>query len=115
MRPRSFREGFLALPAFYRPPDPGRAVGVVDFRVTGEEPGRWHLVLDGARCTVAEGAAEGEARLAITTPSQVWLRIMRGELNGAEAFLSGQVTAVGDAELLFALRSFFRFQPGRGG
>jgi len=48
--------------------------------------------------------------LTIDTPSSVWLRIARGELDGARALLDGQYSIEGDGAILTHLGEWF---PGR--
>jgi putative sterol carrier protein len=45
--------------------------------------------------------------LTIDTPSAVWLRVVRGELDGAQALLDGQYSVEGDGTLLLRFGEWF--------
>jgi len=45
--------------------------------------------------------------LTIHTPSEVWLRVSRGEMDGAQAMMSGQYTIEGDLSLLIRFSELF--------
>ena len=68
------------------------AAGDIDatlqFNVTGAEPGTYHLHIAESDCTFHLGAAE-DPTLTITTPSDVWLKISRGELDAQDALMQG--------------------------
>lgn len=78
----------------------------LQFDMTGEQPGQWHLVMADGYCRLLDGTAE-RPDLTIRTPSEVWIEIMEGRLNGAEAFAGGKYTAEGDLTLLMGLQKMF--------
>jgi putative sterol carrier protein len=43
----------------------------------------------------------------IKTPADVWLKISRGELNGATAFMTGKFKVSGKMDLLMKMAKFF--------
>ncbi|MGA2465252.1 MAG: SCP2 sterol-binding domain-containing protein, partial [Thermodesulfobacteriota bacterium] len=45
--------------------------------------------------------------LTIKTPSEIWLAIANGELDGQKGFMEGKYTAVGDMSLLMRMKSLF--------
>ena len=90
--------------------DPSAAVGLaatIQFEVSGDEPGIYHLRIDDGECTFHTAPAE-HPTLAIRTPSEVWLRISQGELSGRDALLQGLYEVEGDPGLLMRMDSLFR-------
>ncbi len=79
---------------------------VAQFDVSGDEPGQYYLRIAEGECTAFEGT-HPEPTLTIHTPSEVWLRISRGELDGAQAMMSGQYTVEGDLGLLMRFDKLF--------
>ena len=81
--------------------------GTIQFDVTGTEPGVYHLRIAGGECTFHEGPAASPS-LTIPTPSDVWLKISRGEIAGQEAMMQGLYNATGDISLLLKMDSLFK-------
>ncbi|MCK4473080.1 MAG: SCP2 sterol-binding domain-containing protein, partial [Anaerolineae bacterium] len=61
----------------------------------------------GGECTFHEGATASPS-LTIFTPSDVWLKISRGEPSGQEAMMQGLYNATGDISLLLKMDSLFK-------
>lgn len=79
---------------------------VIQFCITDEEPGMYHASIADGKCTAFEGTASNPA-VTIISPSDVWLKIARGELNGAAAFMRGMYKVKGDIGLLMRLNDLF--------
>ena len=79
----------------------------IQFDVSGPESGVYHLRIAGGECTFHEGAAASPS-LTISTPSDVWLKISRGELSGQEALMQGLYNAKGNISLLLKMDSLFK-------
>jgi len=104
--PASIREAMEITPAAFQPE---KAVGVtacIQYEFGGPEPGSWVVRIDEGRCTVEQGSA-GQPDLTIRASSDVWLRIMRRELDATMAFMTGQFTYSGDMGILMQMRSWF--------
>lgn len=107
--PESIREVMGGMPQAFRPE---RAAGVnatIQFKFTGPEPGNWVVRVAEGKCNVEEGETES-ANVTINSPSDVWLKISRRELDGATAFMSGQFTFTGDMGILMQMGSWFGAQ-----
>ncbi|OGO47988.1 MAG: hypothetical protein A2W34_01775 [Chloroflexi bacterium RBG_16_64_32] len=88
---------------------PDKAAGVnatIQFKFTGAEEGNYIVKVGDGKCEVNEGETEG-ATVTINSPSDVWLKISRRELDGATAFMSGQFTFTGDMGVLMQMGSWF--------
>ena len=81
----------------------------IQFRVSGAEPGHYWLRIANGRCESFEGDAP-VPNLTVYTPDTVWLRIARGELDGAQALADGLFRFDGDATILAALGTWFPAQ-----
>jgi multimeric flavodoxin WrbA/putative sterol carrier protein len=79
---------------------------IYQFEVSGSENFTAHLVIADGKATFHEGAAD-KPNLIIRTPAEVWLAISRGELDGTQAYLSGQFRIKGDLGLLIKLKTLF--------
>ncbi len=90
----------------FNPDAAGDLQAVVQFDVSGDEPGQYYLRFAEGECAAFEGTLP-EPTLTIHTPSEVWLRISRGELDGAQAMMSGQYTVEGDLGLLMRFSQLF--------
>jgi multimeric flavodoxin WrbA/putative sterol carrier protein len=89
--------------------DPAAAAGLTatyQFEVSGSEDFTAHLVVADGQVTFHEGPAD-KPNLIIRTPAEVWLAIASGELDGTEAYLSGQFRIKGDLGLLVRLKTLF--------
>ena len=78
----------------------------IQFRVSGSEPGDFHLRVAGGRCQSFIGTAT-EPDLTIYTPDAVWMRVARGELDGGQALAEGLYRAEGDVAILVKLGEWF--------
>ena len=79
----------------------------IQFDVSGAEPGVYHLSIANGESHFRAGPAESPT-LTITTPSDVWLKISRGELSGQDALMQGLYTASGDLSLMLKMNTLFK-------
>jgi putative sterol carrier protein len=79
----------------------------IQFHVTGKEPGDYYLHIEDGKCIFHEGVSKSP-KATINTPSEVWIAIARGELDGRKAFFERKFTLEGDLMLLLQLRNMFK-------
>jgi putative sterol carrier protein len=103
---RNVREIIQGMPLVFNSARAGDLRAVLQFHVTGDDPGAYHLRIAGGRCTFHEGVA-GDATTVITTPSEVWLAVARGELDGGQAMMEGLYTVSGDFGLMMQMEGLF--------
>ena len=84
----------------------GDLKATIQFIVTGRQTGDWFLSIENGKCACHEGKANS-SNVTIKTPSEVWLAIANGEMDGQQAFMEGKYTATGDMSLLMRMRSLF--------
>ena len=87
----------------------GRAV--IQFRVSGAEPGDYHLRIAGGRCESFAGPAPAPD-LVVHTPDTVWVRIARGELDGGQALQDGLYRVEGNLAVLAKMDEWFSSRRG---
>jgi putative sterol carrier protein len=102
----NLRQTIEGMPLAFNPDAAENLSATIQFDVTGDEPGVYHLTIADRTCTFHTGPAVAPT-LTITTPSAVWLQISRGELSGQDALMQGQYTANGDLSLLLKLNNLF--------
>jgi len=88
----------------------GDLKAVAQFDVSGDEPGPYYLRIAEGKCAAFEGV-HPKPTLTIHTPSEVWLAISRGKLDGAQAMMSGKYTIEGDLGLLIRFNQLFSSAP----
>lgn len=85
--------------------DPAAAAGVdctIQFNVTSP----MHVVIKDGACQAVEGAS-GNSDLAITMDDDDLIALLKGELNGMQAFMTGKLQIEGDMMLAQRMTSFF--------
>lgn len=80
---------------------------IFQFEMSGQENFTAHLIINNSRATYHDGPAE-KPDVVIKTPAEVWVAVAKGEVDGAQAFMSGQFQVEGDLSLLMQLDSLFR-------
>jgi multimeric flavodoxin WrbA len=104
--PTTAHELLQMMPGALNPAAAAGLTAIYQFEVSGSENFTAHLVIADGKATFHEGAAD-KPNLLIRTPAEVWLAISRGELDGTQAYLSGQFRIKGDLGLLIKLKSLF--------
>jgi hypothetical protein len=104
---RNVRQTIEGLPLFFDPSSAGDLKAVIQFEVSGQEPGVYHLRIDSGRCSFHVGSAS-DPTMTIKTPSDIWLQISRGERTGQEALLEGLYLVEGDSSLLMQFNTLFK-------
>jgi putative sterol carrier protein len=105
-QPETIREVMEGMPQVFHPDRASGVNATIQFKFTGAEPGDWVVRIADGQCNVEEGEAENPS-VTINSPSDVWLKIARRELDGATAFMSGQFTFTGDMGILMQMGSWF--------
>lgn len=65
-----------------------------------------HVVIKDGSCTASDGTASGP-ELAITMEDEDLIALLKGELNGMQAFMTGKLQVEGDMMLAQRMGSFF--------
>jgi SCP-2 sterol transfer family len=96
----------MGMPMVFDRKAAGDARASIQFCVSGDEPGDYHVRIAGGRCVSTEGRAPS-ADLTIYTPDAVWVRIAHGELDGGQALAEGLYRAEGDLAVLAKINEWF--------
>jgi putative sterol carrier protein len=90
----------------FNPQVAGDLNATIQFEVSGKQPGDWFLSIERGRCTIHEGRSDSPT-LTIHTPSEIWLAIANGEMDGKQALMEGEYAAHGDMGLLMRMNDLF--------
>lgn len=82
-------------------------VADIQFHATGKEPGDYYLHIEDCKCVFHEGVSKSP-KITINTPSEVWVAMAKGELDGQKAFFEQKFTVNGDFMFLMKLRNMFK-------
>ncbi len=104
--PNSIKEVMEGMPGAFQPDKAAGVSATIQFNFTGAEAGSWVVKVGDGKCDVSSGAADSPT-VTINSPSDVWLKIIRRELDGATAFMSGQFTFTGDMGVLMQMQGWF--------
>ncbi|MDM8518549.1 SCP2 sterol-binding domain-containing protein [Anaerolineales bacterium HSG6] len=103
----NLKQTLAGMPTVFNPDVAGNLVADIQFHVTGDEPGDYYLNIANRKCTFQEGLSQ-DPSLTINTPSEVWLKISRGEMNGALAFMTRKYKVTGNMGLLMKFNKMFK-------
>jgi putative sterol carrier protein len=102
------RDVFSRMPEIF---DPSAAQGmdaVFQLNITGDGGGNWTAVVKDGTCQIQEGSHE-KPSVSLTMSVDTWLAIVNKEINGMQAFMSGQLKVSGDIMLAQRIEQLFRF------
>jgi putative sterol carrier protein len=100
------KEVFNKMPETFSPSAAQGLDAVFQFDVTGEGGGNWNITIKHGACQVQEGTHEAPT-VTLTMSAETWLGIVNKELNGMQAFMSGQLQATGDVMLASRIEQLF--------
>ncbi len=95
-----------AMPLAFKSEAAGDLEAVFQFDITDEDPGDYYLTIADGICTAYEGT-HPDPNATIRTPADVWLKISRGQMNGAAAFMTGKYKVTGNLQLLMKMEKLF--------
>ncbi len=101
---RAFFEGVTAAV------DKSKVAGMTatyQFNITGDDAQVWSVAIANDDVVVTEGAAE-KANIELTMADADFLALLKGQLNGQMAFLTGKLKIKGDMTLAMKLQSVFK-------
>ncbi|MBI2466577.1 MAG: SCP2 sterol-binding domain-containing protein [Candidatus Rokubacteria bacterium] len=100
------KEMFDAMPSRLKPDRAQGVKAVVQYDITGEDGGTYHVEIADGKCAVAAGAASSP-NLTLTMSAPDWLDMVAGKLNAQMAFMSGRLKLKGDMGLAMRLAGIF--------
>jgi len=110
LRPQTLSQAIEGMGFSFNPQKAGNLDAIIQFHVSGEGGGDWHLDIANGQCRCERGVASNPT-LTITTPADVWLAIARKERSGAIALMTGKYKAKGKMRLMLKMDKIFSRQP----
>ena len=80
---------------------------VIQFNLTGDGGGQYHVAIKDGACTVSEGA-HASPNMTMTMAASDYVDMISGKLNGQMAFMSGKLKIAGDMSLAMKMQTLFR-------
>jgi putative sterol carrier protein len=96
-----------ALPSLIKPEMVKGMDFVIQFKLTGEGGGEWHLIVKDDAATVEQGVAE-KPRLTLTAAANDFKNVLSGKANATQAFMMGKLKVTGDMSLAMKLINMFK-------
>ena len=100
------KETFQAMPGRFKRDRAQGVKAVVQYDITGEGGGTYHVEIADGKCAVHDGAG-ASPNLTLTMSGPDWLDMVAGKLNGQMAFMSGRLKLKGDMGLAMRLAGIF--------
>ena len=80
---------------------------VIQFNLSGDGGGNYHVIIKDGACTVSEGS-HASPNMTMTMAAQDYVDMITGKLNGQMAFMSGKLKIAGDMGLAMKMQSLFK-------
>ena len=109
-QPKTIMQALEGMTLTFNPEKAKDLIAVIQFDLRGDMVGKYYLNINQGKCTFHKGEHE-KPTLTIKTPSDVWLKIARKEMNGAVAMMTGKYKTSGDAGILLKMDKIFSRQP----
>ncbi|MDZ7698680.1 MAG: SCP2 sterol-binding domain-containing protein [Deltaproteobacteria bacterium] len=100
------KEVFNKMPEVFNPNAAQGVNAVFQFEITGDGGGSWNVAIKDGACEVNEGTHDSPS-VTLTMSSETWLGMVNKEVNGMQAFMSGQLKATGDIMLAQRIEQLF--------
>ncbi len=104
--PGTARDLVLNMPHAFNPGTASNLKAEIQFDLSGEGGGKIVLSIADGLCTAREGEALSPT-LTIRSPSDVWLKMARGEISRPKALMDGLYRVEGDMSLLMRMGDIF--------
>jgi putative sterol carrier protein len=100
------KEIFAKMPEAFNPSAAQGLDVVFQFEITGEGGGNWNVVIKDGACQVQEGTHDSPS-VTLTMSGETWIGMVNKEVNGMQAFMSGQLKASGDIMMAQRIEQLF--------
>ena len=100
------KEVFEKMPDVFNPNAAQGMDAVFQFEITGDGGGDWSVIVKDGACQIQEGTHDSPT-VTLTMSGETWLGMVNKEINGMQAFMSGQLKASGDIMLAQRIEQLF--------
>jgi putative sterol carrier protein len=104
--PKTAKELIMKMPGRFNKEAAGDLRTTIQFKLDGEGGGNIYLSIADKQCSAAEGETAAPA-LTIIAPADVWMKMVRGEINHMQALMDGFYKVAGDIDLLLKMGQLF--------
>ena len=101
------KEIFSQMPANFNADAAKGMNSVIQFNLSGDGGGNYHVVIKDGACSVGEGS-HASPNMTMTMAAQDYVDMITGKLNGQMAFMSGKLKIAGDMGLAMKMQSLFK-------
>lgn len=101
------KEIFDAMPANFNADAAKGMRSVIQFNLTGDGGGNYHIVIKDGGCSAIDGSHVAP-NMTMTIAAQDYIDMTTGKFNGQAAFMSGKLKIVGDMGLALKMQSLFK-------
>jgi putative sterol carrier protein len=100
------KETFDNMASVFNPSAAEGLDAVFQYEITGEGGGNWTVIIKDGACEIKEGTHDSPTTT-LSMSAETWLAIVNKQLNGMQAFMSGQLKATGDIMLASRIEQLF--------
>ena len=100
------KETFDNMASVFNPSAAAGLDAVFQYEITGEGGGNWTVIIKAGACEIKEGTHDSPTTT-LSMSAETWLAIVNKQLNGMQAFMSGQLKATGDIMLASRIEQLF--------
>ncbi len=94
------------MPEFFNPSAAQGLDVVIQYDISGDGGGKWHIKIKDGACKIQEGSNESPD-VTLIMPDETWLAIVNKETDGMQAFMSGQLKVAGDIMIAQRIEQLF--------
>ena len=98
------QEIFDALPGRFNGQAAGTWETIIQFNLTGDGGGEWHMDVKDGKCSVESGKT-ATPKATLNTDAATWVGINTGAVNPMTAFMTGKIKVQGDMGQLMKLNN----------
>lgn len=89
-------------------PDAAEGVDAIfQYEISGDNGGDWHVIVKDKSCEVVEGKHDAPS-VTLMLADNDYMSMIRGELNGMQAYMSGKLKATGNIMLAQKFQQMFQ-------
>ncbi len=103
---KTVKEYFDTLGERFKPEAAEKISAVFQFELAGDDGGTYHVTVDHGKMTVAEGPHE-KPTATLKMKGEEYVKMANGQLNGAMAFMKGQLKVTGNVLLAQKMQAIF--------